>query len=153
MSNNRLIKDNFYSNVDSSFCELTQIQSKCIAATINDKPIYYSAYNFLSGYCLVFAYVLHLRFGYDVVIISNDSGTEVHCCCYYKYMNYDLYIDVRGGTANLDKLLQPFPNIDSNYPKIDKITDFEKYIDEWDPELMSFANDIIEQYYDYYYFK
>ena len=153
MSNNRLIKDSFYSDDDPIFGKLTQIQSKCIAATVNGKPIYYTAYNFLSGYCLVFAYVLHLRFGYDVVIISNNSGTEEHCCCYNKYMNYDLYIDVRGGTANLDKLLQPFPHIDPVFLKIEKITDYEKYSDEWNPELMSFANDIIEQYYDYYYFK
>lgn len=142
----------FYSDSDPLFYRLKQIQSKYVVATVNGNSIYYTAYNFLHGYCLVFAYVLHLRFGYDVIIISNDSETEEHCCCYNKYMNHDLYIDIRGGMSNLNKLLQPFPNIDSDHPKIKKITDFENYSDEWVPELISFANYIIDNYYDYYCF-
>ena len=153
MINNKFNYSGFYSGGDTSFDKLKLIKSEFVATVVGGTSIYYSAYNFLHGYCLVFAYVLHLRFGYDVLLISNNSGTEVHCCCYNKYMNYDVYIDVRGGVINLKKLLQPFPNIDSVHPKIEKITDFEKYSDEWDPELMSFANYIIDTYYDYYFFK
>lgn len=114
---------------------------------------YYYAENFLHSICHIFAYVLHQKFGYDILELQDESGCMVHWCCVSDYKGRELYIDVRGATTDYYEFLSEFqPSIGKN-PLKRKINekDLVDYADEWIEEgQIRFANEIIEKYYNYY---
>lgn len=147
-----IISKGFYtSNKDNIIESLLEIHSNKPAASINDEEyVYYDAEGFLHGYCHIFAYALYQKFGYEIYEISNSSESVIHWCCISKYDGIDVYIDVRGITSNFNEFLNEFqPDIGAK-PKMKIIDDIEKYNDEWIQELLDFANELIDRYYDYY---
>lgn len=61
----------------------------------NGDCVYYEANVFLHGICHIFAYVLHQKFGYDILEVKNKSGSMIHWCCITKYngKNYIMMLE------------------------------------------------------------
>ena len=149
---------NLYHN---GFYDFATNDMKCILFSVissnpsiddGEKIIYHNADVFLSCSCDIFAYVLHLRFGYDIYYVINESGSIFHCCCILDYDSCRFYIDVRGITNNFDEFLSYY-NIDfSSSIEIQKVDDLSIILDDLDDGLVKFANELIDKYYNYYSF-
>lgn len=153
MCNKKISNNNFH----KGFYEIDEGNNKmqsCMIANMNIPEIFkernYFIRHFLHGMCHIFAYVLHKKFGYDILEIKNISGSCVHWCCVANYDGKEIYIDVRGMTTNYQELLQEYqPDIGKN-PTKSKITNLKDYDDEWVETEIKFANEIITTFYDYY---
>ena len=65
-------------------------------------------YDFLHGYCLIFALALHKKFQYSIYVIKNENNAIVHYYCKPTYKDKPLYIDVRGITNDFDAFADEF---------------------------------------------
>lgn len=150
--NDDVVHKGFYENNEEEIkFQLFKVKSKSISIELkNGEHIYYDASIFLHGLCHIFAYVLHQKFGYDIYEIKNESGTMKHWCCISTYNDKEIYIDVRGITTDYNEVLSDFqPNIGLN-PSMKKILNLSDYDDEWEEDIVMFANEIIDKYYSYY---
>ena len=128
--------------------KLCSIKSSKSSVIVGGKSYYNVAADFLMGYCHIFAFALHKRFGYDVYSFSNNSF--VHWCCISEKNNNNFYIDVRGITDDYLEFLDFFKSDLGVAPFKQKIDDFDAYEDEWDEFLIEFAYELIDNYFDYY---
>lgn len=152
-TNNNYFHKGFYENgKDNIRTQLEKIRSINPAKVFkNGDCIYYEANNFLHGICHIFAYVLHQKFGYDILELRSQSGTMVHWCCISEYSGKEIYIDVRGATTDYDEFLWEFQPDIGKAPSKTKITDLADYWEEWkEEEQLKFADEIITKYYNYY---
>ena len=143
----------FYLNQNKDFLsQLSEIRSKNPANISNNDTVYYNAYLFLHGLCHVFAYVLHQKYGYDILELKNKSESMVHWCCITTYKGQNIYIDIRGITSDFDEFIMEFQPDIGNNPVRRIVTNLDDYDDEWENEQLLFANEIILKYENYYSF-
>lgn len=116
---------------------------------------HFNAYDFLHGFCDVFAIVLNNLFSYDMECIMNEDGL-VHAYCKKEINGRTFFIDVRGVTDNYGEFIEEFGDfldyIDiPSYPicgtkimdkLISKNENFLKY--------ENFAKELISNYKSYY---
>lgn len=67
-----------------------------------------SAYDFLHGYCDIFAKRIHDQFSLPMYAIYSESGDMVHCFCKINADGRDYYIDVRGITDDYTEFISEF---------------------------------------------
>ena len=65
-------------------------------------------YDFLHGYCHIFALALHKKFDYPIYIIKDENNETIHYYCKNIIKNEPVYIDVRGITNDLDAFASEF---------------------------------------------
>lgn len=153
MCNKKINNNNFHKGFYEINEDNNKMQSHMIA-NMNIPEIFkertYFIHHFLHGMCHIFAYVLHKRFGYDILEIKNISGSCIHWCCIANYKGKEIYIDVRGMTTDYQEFLQEFqPDIGKN-PTKNKIINLKDYDDELEGAKIELANEIITALYDYY---
>ena len=150
--NNHFHKGFYENDVESIKTQLGKIKSINSAEIFkNGDCVYYEANIFLHGICHIFAYVLHQKFGYDILEVKNKSGSMIHWCCITKHNGRKLYIDVRGMTTDYDEFLSEFQPDIGLKPLKNKIINLENYEDEWkETDQLQFASEIITKYYSYY---
>ncbi len=68
----------------------------------------YNAYQFLHGYCYVFAEALHDIYGYQVENAYGENGFLVHSYCITYDEDSPLFIDVRGITDDYQEFIEEF---------------------------------------------
>lgn len=144
--------DNFlrsYPDGDFGFME----NNICISRDSFGRTV--SAYDFLHGFCNIFAEVLNAKYGYPIYVIIDDNGYCVHCFCVNIVNGVNYYIDVRGITTDYIEFISEFEDFtDEDSSRINTIP-IEKYkfftVD--DSEMKSCADEIITQYNEYYVMK
>ena len=139
----------FYSSKTEIKKILYEVKSQKLNSTLMN--VDYNAEIFLHGFCHIFAYALHKKYGYKIFEFKNPSGTMIHWCCIKKYKGYKLFIDVRGITSNYNEFLDEFQPDMGECPTIKNIVNLSKYNDEWEEKWVDFANEIIEKYPEYYF--
>ena len=66
-------------------------------------------YDFLHGYCNVFAQMLNEKYGYRIEAAYEEPSQLVHCWCVSEAPDgRKAYIDVRGVTTSFDDLMKDF---------------------------------------------
>ena len=144
-------QNGFYINKKEDVINILQ-KIKSNKPVNNSDNIYYNAHLFLHGICHVFAYALHLKYGYQILELKNETGSMVHWCCISKYKGKKVYIDVRGITSDYNEFIDEFQPDIGERPIQNIITNLNNYEDEWDAEQLVFANEIISKYKHYYLF-
>ena len=70
-------------------------------------------YDYLHGFCDIFALRLHNEYGYDVVSVSNENGEMIHSYCADDRRGE--YVDIRGRTSDPREFFAEFKDwIDAN---------------------------------------
>ena len=124
-----------------------------------------SAYDFLHGFCVTFAYVLSKEYGYSIAMreIQNTDAWEanvVHCWC----EKDGCYIDVRGITRNFYEFWDEFEEFDSFDLENDNIvllkfknsSELYDYLEgdiihnSFAPFYIRMAKILLKEYSDYY---
>lgn len=90
----------------------------------NEKRENINFYEFLHGYCDVFAYRLREKFGYDICFDYEDEDCSqlIHAYCTVTVGNKTYWIDCRGITDDYEEFIEEFAdwdcfgNMDSSIP-------------------------------------
>ena len=72
------------------------------------QPKNLNPYDFLHGYCHIFALALHNQFHYPIYVIKNSNNEIVHFYCKDIFKDKPIYIDVRGITNDFDTFANEF---------------------------------------------
>lgn len=123
------------------------------------KDNHQNLYDFLHGYCDIFAICLHQRYNYPIEAVFTDDGKLVHCYCLKSTTNVDgtkqrNFLDIRGKTSSHEEFLSefedwvdidsfPFQNSKHNLSE----EDLRKYHSpDVLEEILSFSKEIVEKY-------
>ena len=120
----------------------------------------YNAYNYLHGFCDIFAQCLHERYGYSMEYIFQRTGDNeddpvvlIHAYCKTVVKGKDVYIDVRGIQGDYDVFVDEFRDFfdfdDYTYTtQNDDPLPGHIYCDDLDHKKA--AEKLIEEYREYY---
>lgn len=149
----------FYSELDELLNEGEDADFGFMENEVLGKDIKYdgrtfSAFNFLHGFCNVFAQILNEKYGYSVECIYNEAGRLVHCFCIDDSNGKLVFIDVRGKTDDYFEFVSEFEDEVTcyGYP-VENTKRFDKVPDDLltDGEhYKEFANNLIDDYSWYY---
>lgn len=109
-------------------------------------------YDFLHGYCYLFALRLKNEFGYKISNILDEEGNLIHSYCENELGEL---IDIRGKTSNSKAFFEEFDDwLDSDNPYINQIShtikdDLGKFTDE-EKEVYKYTKNILKNYPLYY---
>lgn len=116
---------------------------------------HFNAYDFLHGFCDVFAITLSNIFSYDMECIMNENGL-VHAYCKKEIDGRTFFIDVRGITDDYKEFIEEFGDFLDyfdipNYP-VEGTTTMDKHISKNENFLKyeAFAKKLISNYKGYY---
>lgn len=118
-----------------------------------------SAYDFLHGFCIEFATLLHETFGYEIECIRDNENNLVHAYCIIRNENnHNIYIDVRGYTDEYDLFMEEFLDwiecvepIEYPLPKTGKLEMCKNIeVGEINEYAYKVAKNILEDYKEYY---
>lgn len=137
-------------NTDFSFLEN-------IIVTNNDKePCFIpssesklSLYDFLHGFCHIFALRLHKQFGYKIVNVYSYERSLIHSFCIDEEDNL---IDVRGKTKDYNAFWGEFEDwIDTDYWE-ENPSDNEMPVLEnsFDKKVYRYTKYVVDKYFDYF---
>lgn len=104
---------------------------------------------FLKGSCQLFALALHEKYGYVCLNLQAESSPHTHYFCKANYMGKDVYIDIRGITANLNDIISTFI-AGKEYDIVDYDFRDEKVLSKADKHGLEFAEHIINIHPDFY---
>lgn len=150
----------FYEELDSlledvdSYTDFGFMENEFLGREPSGLP--FSAYDFLHGFCNVFAEVLSEEFGYKVECLYNEDGSLIHAYCINESpLNGIVFIDVRGTTSSYEELIEEFED-ECTFEGIYPIENTERY--ESAPEKIcakdkiykNFAKKLIDNYREYY---
>ncbi len=114
-------------------------------------------YEYLHGYCDMFALALHERYGYRIErIISPEKHNLIHAYCTAPAPDgTTLFIDCRGITDNWGEFIGEFKDWleckkISNYPLLGTEYDGSCPYDEDERKMLKTARELIEDYKEYY---
>lgn len=116
---------------DASFGFLENIGSEY---NIRSDGFLITAYDYLHGYCDLFAYALHERYGLPLYEIRDDKNDLVHCFAIAETSSGKMFVDVRGATTDYFEFIEDFEDF------IEDVTDFSVYrIDPIDSQSLFFS--------------
>ena len=78
--------------------------------------------DFLHGWCEIFAYMLHRRFGWPIEVIRDEDGFLIHAYCVRKVKDrfgkeIPAFVDVRGETTDYREFINEFWDyLDYDFP-------------------------------------
>ena len=105
---------------------------------------------FLHGACNIFAFALHLMFGYQIFKLVSGNGNPLHWFAIQQYKDKDVYIDVRGATTDKEEFIIEVIDLEKDY-RNEKIDSIEECFDsEWKYTSLNFAKHIISESECYY---
>lgn len=111
-----------------------------------------NVYDYLHGYCEVFAAHLHDKYGYDVESVLDADGQLVHCYGVKEKGGTTVFADVRGETDDYKELIEEFADdlygVYSNKREKQKIRVGVPSMDAYkkDPSLFDGAREITRRY-------
>ncbi|MCI9545762.1 MAG: hypothetical protein HFH60_03595 [Lachnospiraceae bacterium] len=103
----------------------------------------------LKGSCNLFAFALHKKYGYTCLNLQTESNSNAHYFCKASYMEKEVYIDVRGITANLNDVISTF-TAGEKYNIIEYDFRNEKILSKADEHGLEFAEHLINILPDFY---
>lgn len=110
---------------------------------------YDNAWVFLHGSCQLFALALQRKYGYTALNLQVDESPHAHYFCKSSYEGKEVYIDVRGITADLNEVISKFV-----FKKKYKIVPYdfaeERVLSKADKHGLEFAEQIINDYSYFY---
>lgn len=105
----------------------------------NDEEYNMNAFDFLHGFCNVFAYALNQMFGFDIKVMNNKDGL-VHAFCTATVNGETAYIDVRGITTDFKEFAEPF----DDYTSIESADIADVYDSETEHMELQYAKSLID---------
>lgn len=108
-----------------------------------------SLYDFLHGFCNIFALRLHKQFGYKIVNVYSYEKSLIHSFCIDEEDNF---IDIRGKTKDYNAFWGEFEDwIDIDYWK-ENPSDNEPtvLVNKFDKEIYKDTKYIIDNYVEYF---
>ena len=103
---------------------------------------------FLSGSCQLFALELHNRYGYQGLNLQTPANKNCHFFCTTTVGGKTVYIDVRGITDNIEKLIAGYAV--NGYKIVEYNFEDEKNLSAADMHGVAFAKQIIDDNEGYY---
>lgn len=113
-----------------------------------DNP-YEDASVFLHVSCQLFALALQRKYGYSARNLQNEKNTYAHYFCKSSYQGKEVYIDVRGITTDLNKVISEFV-LGEGYRIVPYDFVDERVLSKADSHGLEFAEQIINGYPYFY---
>lgn len=110
---------------------------------------YIDADVFIHGSCQLFAFALHNKYKYTGLNLQTESNENAHYFCKANYMGKDVYIDVRGITANLNDVISQFIYREK-YEIVEYDFRNEKVLSKEEAHGLEFAEHIINIHPNFY---